>query len=426
MKHKKLFITLIALFSVAVCLATFIVIWFWGDQYKDMNDFVKSVPVQGLADGAVPQGLCNYTTYVYDENGEKQSDRLQEYYFVSAYMKKGPSRIYVTGEKTGYVGYVTLKNTDGSDFTGHCGGVATSSCKDYTSGTLWVASEGRVYCARRNDDRYTNVAEELIAKAKTYSTPDGDGNAQNVITFTSSFDANCNADFCFYFDYDGNPTTYSSANDKLYVGEFYRSGSSETDSRHHLTTKNGYTNKAFAYEYSIDGGNDKYGLRTISSENVADDMRAPKIQYIYSLPEKIQGFARIPDESANSSSKGKLLLSQSWGLSNSSILYYDWEKIRTNNSASYGSLVKNPNGESAGFEYSGVLTENGAKYFENITVYFVDGGLLEREYSVPSMSEGLCANGSKVFVLFESGSYKYKLFVRQRLENLYYFIPRTK
>lgn len=423
MKRKKLFITLIALFSFAVCLGTFLIIWFWGDQYDDFKDFVEAAPVPGLDEGAVPQGLCNYTTHIYDETGAKK-DELQEYYFISAYMKKGPSRIYVTGSKTGYVGYVTLQNPDGSDFTGHCGGIATSSCMDYTSGTLWIASEGKVYCAKKNSDSYTNVAEELIGRAGLYASPDENGQPQNVIKFKSSFEANCNADFCFYFDYDGDPTTYSSASDKLYVGEFYRPKSSETDARHRVTTKNGSENKAFVYEYTIDGSNLTYGLRTISADNVSGEMRVPKIQYVYSIPEKIQGFARIPDESSKSSTKGKLVLSQSWGLSNSTLYYFDWEKIRTNNSASYGSLVKNPDGSAAGLEYKGVFTQNGAKYYENPTVYFVDESSLEREYSIPSMSEGLCANGNKVFVLFESASYKYRTFVRQQLDNLYYFIPR--
>lgn len=417
MKHKKLFIALIALFSVAVCLGTFILIWFWGDKYEDFTDFAEAAPIPGLDEGAVPQGLCNYTTYVYDESGEKQNE-LQEYYFISAYMKKGPSRIYVTSSKTGYVGYVALQNADGNDFTGHCGGIATSSSKDYTSGTLWIASEGLVYCVKSSSDEYKNIAEEVISKARK-----GGQDGQNYIRLTTSFEANCNADFCFYFDYDGNPATFSSVSDKLYVGEFYRPKSSETDSRHHVTTKNGAENKAFVYEYSIDASNNPYGLKLLSESNIPQEMLVPKIQNVYSIPEKIQGFARIPDSANASSSKGKLVLSQSWGLSNSTLYYYDWEKIRVN-SGDYGTLVKNPDGSAAGLEYKGVVTNSGAKYYENPKVYFIDDSSLVRKYSVPCMSEGLCANGNKIFVLFESGSYKYRAFVRQQIKSIFFFIPR--
>ena len=139
--------------------------------------------------------------------------------------------------------------------------------------------------------------------------------------------------------------------------------------------------------------------------------------------------ARLRDKSANSSSSaGKLVLSESWGLPNSTLHFYDWGKIRSNNSASYGSLVKTTdkdgNEVSAGFEYEGVQTTLGNRYFENPTVYFVDDSSLVREYSIPSMSEGLCATGDRVYVLFESASFKYKNFVRQQIRNIYSFIPR--
>lgn len=428
MKHKKLFIALIAIFSVVVCLGTFIMIWFWGDEYDDFSDFAESAPIPGLDEGAVPQGIANYITSVYDESGEAL-DELQEYLFISAYMKEGPSRIYVTGLRTGYVGYVTLQNTDGSDYTGHCGGIATSSVRNYTSGCLWITSESTVYCAKAGSKDYMNIGEEIIAKAKLYDTPNEAGEAQNVIKFTSSFEANCKASFCFYFDYDGDPTTYSSSYDKFYVGEFYRPDDSdnETDAGHHVTTKNGAQNKAFVYEYSLNSSSE-YGLTKLSSSQIPAEYQVPKIQYVYSIPDKIQGFARIADSSDAGSARGKLVLSQSWGLDNSTLYYYDWSKIRTNNSAPYGSLVKNVNAEgqqsAAGLEYKGVRTTQNNKYYENPTVYFVDDSSLVRKYSVPSMSEGLCANGNKIYVLFESASYKYSLFVRQQLRNVYVFIPR--
>ena len=46
------------------------------------------------------------------------------------------------------------------------------------------------------------------------------------------------------------------------------------------------------------------------------------------------------------------------------------------------------------------------------------------DYSIPSMSEGLCTLEGRVYVLFESGAKKYSPFVRQVLKNVYSFIPR--
>ena len=57
------------------------------------------------------------------------------------------------------------------------------------------------------------------------------------------------------------------------------------------------------------------------------------------------------------------------------------------------------------------------------------------DYSVPSMSEGMCvptpatsSNGAvnRVFVLFESACKKYKYFVRQKVKSVYSFIPKAK
>lgn len=435
MKNKKLFITLIVIFSFIVCLGTFVMIWFWGDSYKDFQDFTESVTIPGLDENAVPQGIANYTTVVYDKDGDA-TETSQDYFFISAYMKEGPSRIYVTGARTGYIGYVTIKNEDGSDYMGHCGGIATSCVKNSSYGTLWITSDETVYCAKRSSDKYVNIAEEIIAKAMLSNKKDDESEVseenpvkeENSIKFTASFYANCRASFCYFYDSDANPETYSTSTDKLYVGEFYRKGNYETNPLHHVTTNNGTQNKAFVYEYSLSTSSE-FGVSKLSASNLPEDMKVPKIQYIYSIPDKIQGFARIKENTENSNTNtGKLVLSQSWGLPNSTLYYYDWSKIRTNNSAPYSSLVNNVSADgnetAAGFEYKGVQTTHGTRYFENPTVYFVDDNSLVREYSVPSMSEGLCSSGDRVYVLFESASYKYKYFVRQQLKNVFYFIPR--
>lgn len=401
MKHKKLLVAFTAVFTVAVALSVFLMIWFWADTYPDFEEFTAGVAIPGLGDGAVPQGLANASaSYTVTDDDGNTTSGTQEYYFVSAYMKSGASRIYVTGDKTGYVGFVTLTN-DGKDFTGHCGGIATNGT------TLWVASDSTVYVAKASSTEYTDVVTEIIKKAQANAqylneeTP-SDGELQSI-AFTASFAANCNASFCYYFDATGT--------DKLYVGEFYRKGNYETDERHRVNTPAGDYNTAFVYEYNVNTStSNKYGLTTLSDSSLSPDMLVPKIQYIYSIPGLVQGFARTRD--------GSLVLSLSYGLDPSHLLYYSWSSV-TSSSTTYKKVV------GYNFTYQGIVTNSGNNYTANPTYYYVDSASLLRDYTLPSMTEGLCVTGTNtVHVLFESGCYKYKAFVRQIMNNLYSFVPK--
>lgn len=408
MKNKRAKLTTFTvIFTVIVALAVFLLIWYWGDTYPDFEDFEESVRIPGLDEGAVPQGLANYNSSytITNDDGESVTGK-QNYYFISAYMKEGPSRIYVTGDVTGYVGYVTMIS-DGEDFYGHCGGIATDGT------TLWIASDGMVYVAKRSNSSYTNIATEIIAKAKLNATSsdDEESDTVNSIEFTESFKANCGADFCFY--YGGSSTK------RLYVGEFYRKGNYETDEKHHVTTPAGDGNTAFVYEYSVTtGSNYEYGLMTLTSSDGAKSEateKVPKIQNIYSIPEQIQGLARTES--------GALVLSQSYGASPSHLYYYDWSAVSaTSNRKNYTDLVgKN-------FYYEGIKTASGADFYvNNLYVYFVDSSSLVKDYTLPSMSEGLCVTDDvNVNVLFESGCYKYRAVVRQVENSIYYFTPKKE
>lgn len=404
---KKLFISLMAVFTVLVAVFIFVLIWFWGDTYEDFEDFKAEIEIPDLKSGATPQGLASYNFLVPDENGDFLSTtERQDYFFISAYFKKQPSRIYVVGKDTGYIGYVTLKNKNGGYYTGHCGGVAINDR------ALWVASgrkeagKGDVLVYRAEDN--ANVVSTVITKAMN----------NGEIQFTSSFAANCNASFLFYYRADPKATSLSWA-DRLYVGEFYRAGKYETDKNHRVTTPAGDKNTAFVYEYEIDtsGGGD-YGLKTLS--DLSADKTVPEIQAIYSVTDEIQGFALTSD--------GKLVLSQSYGLKNSHLYYHDWNKVADNSNRR---LYSSSSVAGKNFGYEGVTRSSGVPYTtSNLYVYFVDSSNLVRDYSVPSMSEGLCVtyeNGAeRVCVLFESGASKYKAFVRQILKEVYSFVPRKK
>lgn len=405
-RKKKIFIALICVFSVVVVLATFLMIWFWGDSYPDFDDFREEVAIPGLDDDAVPQGVTTYEAdyTAADANGQAVT-RKQTYYFISAHLKSGASRIYVTGKLSGYIGYVTLKKPDGSDYCGHFGGIATNGQ------TLWIGDAGDgvsndVFVCK-TDTTAENVAQKIIRLA-------GDGEARaegsNYINITAGFKANGRADFCYYYD------TPNSSTDYLYVGEFYGQGGYATAENHHIMTNDGSAYGGFMYQYEVNtSSSNPYGLTKLNAVNVKDEEEPPKIQKIYAIRDCVQGVARTKDG---------FVFSQSWGLANSTLYYHaskanDVEAIDVSaNRKSFKELT----GEN--FKYEGVNTSNGTPYTDStLYVYFFDGNTLTRTYSVPSMSEGLCTADGKVNVLFESGCYKYKLFVRKRTESIYSFTP---
>ncbi len=412
MKHKRLIISLTAVFTVIAALFVFLMVWFFGDKYEDFEDFQKEFAIPGLKEGALPQGMGNCTgSYEIENSDGTTTKKTQEYFFISAYMKDGSaSRIYVTGSDTGYVGYVTMKNVDGSEYKGHCGGIATNGT------TLWVTGESTVYVAKASSG-YDTIAQEIINRASGVKvTVDKDGEKvetvpEKQITFTKTFNANCGADFCYYYD------APNSSADRLYIGEFYRKGNYETDKNHRVTTPEGYDNTAFAYEYNTDTStSNPYGLTRISDSSLSDENKVPRIYKIVSLPEKIQGFARVGNT---------LALSQSYGLANSHILLFNWNKIfTTDNSKTYKELTN------VNFEYAGVKRDTGVQYtVTDLRVYYADlnnDEIFLRDYEIPSMSEGLCTNGNKVYVLNESAGKKYKLFVRERIKDVYSLRIRNK
>ena len=421
MKQKKGLIAFCTLFTIAVFLSIFLMTWFWGDKYEDFKSsvFREEVTIPGLKDGACPQGLAMVSYNLYNKDGEVETDSnanklTQDYYFISAYFKNKPSRIYVTGKESGYLGYVTL-TYDGKPFYGHVGGVATNEQGNW----LWLASEDKVYCVKCSDKEYNNkVVEEIIVKSLS----------KGVLELQSYFQINGSASFISYFKATNDA-------DKLYVGEFYRAGNYETPSNHHLKTPDGGTQRAFMYEFRVSStttGN--YGLQLTDNSKMSEQV--PKVECIYSIPDRIQGVARI---SGSSDSGDAFILSQSYGLANSQILMYDYNTVR-------GKKDLYTTFDPEGFEYKGVhIRDQEDKPYKDdskLDVYYIYGSYnskkedsqgnklypsFYRSYSIPSMSEGLAVGSNgRVNILFESAANKYKLFVRQPLDKIYSFMPTKR
>ncbi|MCD8286371.1 MAG: hypothetical protein LUD50_04010 [Clostridia bacterium] len=273
---RNLLIVVIVIVCIVVVLGIFLLVWFYADSYKDLDYFNTEFAIPGLADGVVPQGLGSYTA----EDGSAT-------FFMCCYMVDGSaSRIYVV-DGSSEDKYVTLKDEDGTDFAGHCGGIASDGTH------VWLSSEMDIYTMD-----YDTLVSSATAEGGTINigtgfvvdaADEGDGKVFNVA----------------YLFYDA-------ADEALYAGEFYRSGNYPTIDEHQLTTPAGDDNTAVVYKLEKDE-TDAKGFSSIPS-------------CAYSTTSKIQGMAVL---------NGKVALSESYGLANSHIFVYDLSKA---NGGSKGTL----------------------------------------------------------------------------------------
>lgn len=379
MRRKGLIAALISVLSVILFFSVFAFVWYVCDVYPDFGKFTKQFEIPGLKDGAIPQGLCNY------KSGN------DTYFFTSAYMADGsPSRVYVN-KNDEYVGYFTMKysaddkENAGNDYSGHCCGVATNGR------FFWVVSENNTYCLRLSDvnsDKSNNF-EKLIDVASS----------NGCVTFTSYFDTHNGADFCYF-----QPSSEGSSYGSFYVGEFYRAKSHEQSvyKSHKQVTPAGDENKAVIFRYSVNTSSDTANKTGISLTN---DKIIPN--RAYSTTDRLQGMAVTYHTDAEGGRKyDGFVVSQSYGLANSHLYYYDYE-------TACGSSAKHER-----VKYEGISNE--------IDTFYLDSASLINDYEIPSMSEGLCNDANTVYVLNESAGKKYRLFTRQRVKNVYSFVPKHK
>lgn len=230
--------------------------------YKNSeNAFV----MPGLNDGYVPQGFC------YDQE--------ETWFLATGYMTDHScSPVYVVDKESGEeLKMAYLKLEDGSDYTGHGGGI--SFWNDY----LYVADGGEncVYVYRYSDLK--NVSNGgSINSIGSFSTEVGDDHIQ--------------------------PAFVEVHGDKIVIGEFYRDGNYPTPDSHKITTPNGDENTALAVEFSLDE-NFEYGINPVPEK-------------AYSMREQVQGVTF---------NDGKMYLSTSWGVAFSHIFVYDLEKTTSDN-----------------------------------------------------------------------------------------------
>ena len=250
------------------------------------------------------------------------------------------------------VGEFYLKNMNGTYYTGHAGGVAI------TEKTVYISDGSKL---RR-------IPLSVLSKV---------GRSGDV-TFVEEISVPVRASFC------------NVSGGILWVGDFQYGTSYPTDEFRHMTNRAGTTYYAWAVGYELDP----------STENELKPSAKVKGSYatpdrILSITDRIQGMAYLPEV-------GQIALSQSYGRTNNSTLYF----------------YDDPMADAAHAN----VTLNGV----SVPVWFLDGKLKNKTMPALPMSEGLANVNGVLYVLFESGANKYRLDRGKLPTDMVYAVDITK
>jgi hypothetical protein len=204
----------------------------------------------GLSDGYVPQGF----DYVLEKS----------VFITSGYMKDGSaSRVYVISEESRkLMFFVELKNEDGSDHTGHTGGIA------YYGNYVYI--------------------------------PNSDG--CDIFLMSDLFDGDTKLTKCGEIKTGNDPAYCKVFDGKLYAGAFYYpEGGYHTPDDHQFTTPSGDKNSAIITVFELD--------------KATGNVKSPTPVGVISTTGKVQGMTMTD--------KGNIILSTSWGLTISHLYEYN-------------------------------------------------------------------------------------------------------
>lgn len=250
MKSKTRKIILSVVIVIAV-LASAFGIYFYADSYPEFYAIAtKQFQIPGLETAFVPQGI--------------EQDPNTKTFLISGYMSNGEaSRIYLVDQTTYGSKYFTL-SSNGTDYVGHCGGIAIDG--DFG----WIVGDGWLH-------RF-NFLQALDCQ---------NGEELQIV---DSLQTGNGADFVL------------AHNGKLIVGEFFKQGKYETHQSHHIKIDENQTNKALAYVYNID-------------HTKPHSLASTTIEFGISLPNQVQGMTFNKD--------GKIVLSTSYSIPASKLLVYE-------------------------------------------------------------------------------------------------------
>lgn len=257
MKNKAVRITVITL---SIVLGVIIILLagakiFERVRYREFySNANKEFKMPGISDGLVQQGM----EYVEEK----------DVFIICGYMANdSASRVYVVSSDGKVLSKTELKNADGSDYTGHTGGIEYYGNNLYiTEGTKEKGYDGGLDVFPLNEVLEGKSEVKRLGRVKTYNNPA----------------------FCHIY------------NGYMFVGEFYRENDYETADSHRFTTPCGDKNNCLITVFKLD--NSQFNISKVPVAGIT-------------TPDAIQGMYMIGDR--------QIVLSTSWGLSTSKLYFYD-------------------------------------------------------------------------------------------------------
>lgn len=247
---------------VLICILAFIVVLLSAarayfrlpvrEYYKNSE---KTFVIPGLSEGMVVQGL--------------EYDKENGWFAITGYRTDGKaSQVSFVEKSSGNeIKRLNLLNPDGSDFTGHVGGIAIHG------GKMYIADSQGLVVYNYNDVTDTKNGEGIKAEGVFSTRSENDGM--------------------------GVAFVYAEG-DSLYVGEFHREPNYTTPDSHKHTTAAGDSNTALILLYNFD--------------NEAEFGISPEIKAAYSVPSLVQGMCM--------DGSGRIYLSTSYGSAFSHVYVY--------------------------------------------------------------------------------------------------------
>ena len=320
--------------QILVALAVFVAIILVAVLGFKLYDYIVAYDFYTNSEVAFATPGVNNSNFVPQGMDYVEDDKV---FIFTGYMSDSTaSRVYVRHED-GTLTYTQLVYNDGRPYNEHTGGIECYG--DY----IFITDTTGIFIFSYSDILEGKETTPVLCEAPLHVDPA----------------------HCFIYS--------NGSKDYLLAGSFYYAGSYETPEHEKITTPGGETNPSLILIYPLNPEATQANEVIVSTPVAA-----------VSIPQKVQGMCFTDD--------GRMVLSTSWSVNPSQILFYDAAKIEASKVEDY--QIKG-------------ATKKGEEFDITVDLYFADSSNYVGKVVAPPMSEELVCLDGKIYVFNESACNKY-------------------